>query len=136
MRRLSALGYRQVLAWATIGLAVSALGSSVTQALSARSGANDRAVLADELADRRAQNDDLERQLDCRYVLSADVDRIQADVFVTTALALAAAGRGQTGVVDLYVARLDQLAIELDRAADLRQDAVQVCDTEPENVLG
>jgi hypothetical protein len=135
-RRFSALGYRQALAWAMGGLAVSALVSSGTQALSARSSANDRAALAVALDDQRDQNDQLQQQLDCRYVLGADVGRVQADIFVTVALALAAAGRADTGAVQLYTEHLDQLADELERASELRSDAVAICDTEPENVLG
>jgi hypothetical protein len=135
-RRLSVLGYRQVLAWAMGGLAVSALVSSGTQALSARSSANDRAALADALDDQRDHNDLLQQQLDCRYVLGADVSRVQADIFVTVALALAAAGRSDSPAVRLYSEHLGALADELARASALRADAVAICDTEPENVLG
>jgi hypothetical protein len=135
-QRFSATGYRQVLAWAMAGLAVSALVSSGTQALSARSSANDRSALAVALDDQRDHNDLLQQQLDCRYVLGADVGRVQADVFVTVALALAAAGRADTPAVQLYTERLAQLADELERVSALRSDAVAICDTEPENVLG
>lgn len=130
------MAYRRVLAWAMVLLGASALVSSVTQGLSARSSARDRTALAGQLDEARAQTDRLQDQLDCRYVIGADVTRIQSDIFVTTALALSAASRGDTAAVRLYTARLDQLAADLNRASALRSDAVAICDTEPENVLG
>lgn len=113
---------------AVVGVSVAALN-----ALDSHDGLD---AVEDELEAQRDQNDDLELQLDCRYVLSADVNRIQSDIFVTTAQALAAARRRDSGAVDLYTTRLDQLADDLARASDVRARAVEVCDTEPENVLG
>lgn len=117
-------------------LGAAALVSSVTQGLSARGSARDRAALAQQLDDARTQVGRLQDQLDCRYVIGADVSRIQSDIFVTTALALSAASRREPAAVRLYTARLDQLAADLSEASDLRADAVAICDTEPENVLG
>ena len=135
-RRFSAMAYRRVLAWAMAGLAVSALVSSVALAFSAEESDDDRDALRAVVADQANQLDTLQQQLDCRYVLGADVSRIQAEIFVITAHALAAARRRDTAAVDLYTTRLDRLAVELDRASELRSDAVSICDTEPENVLG
>jgi hypothetical protein len=134
--RFSAAGYRRALAAAMVLLGLSALTSSVTQALSARSSASDRAALADALDEQRDENQDLRDQLDCRYILSADVSRLQAEVFVTVSQALAAATRRQPDVVALYVAHLDYLAGRLDEANLRRDEALGVCVTEPENVLG
>lgn len=135
-RRFSATAYRRVLAWAMAGLAVSALASSVALAFSAEASDDDRDALRAVVDDQANQLDTLQQQLDCRYVLSADVSRIQADIFVTTAQALAAARRRDATAVDLYTTRLDSLADDLERASDLRTRAVTICDTEPENVLG
>lgn len=135
-RRFSAMAYRQVLAWAMAGLAVSALVSSVALAFSAEASDDDRDALREVVDDQANQLDTLQQQLDCRYVLSADVSRIQAEIFVTTAQALAAARRRDTAAVDLHTTRLDQLAEDLEEASELRSEAVSICDTEPENVLG
>lgn len=134
--RFSATAYRRVLAWSMAGLAVSALGSSVVLAISSEASDDDRDALREVVDDQADQLDTLQQQLDCRYVLSSDVTRLQSEIFVTTAQALAAARRRDTAAVDLLTARLDQLAAELGEASDLRADAVAVCDTEPENVLG
>lgn len=135
-RRFSAMAYRRWLAWAMAGLAVSALVSSVALAFSAEASDDDRDALREVVDDQANQLDTLQQQLDCRYVLSADVSRIQAEIFVTTAQALAAARRRDTAAVDLHTTRLDQLAEDLEDASELRSDAVSICDTEPENVLG
>jgi hypothetical protein len=110
-------------------LAVGAVASSVVAAANAVDS-------HEGFVAQREQNVTLQQQLDCRYVLSADVNRIQADIFVLTAQALAAARRRDAAAVDLYTTALDGLATELQEASDLRADAVKVCDTEPDNVLG
>lgn len=117
-------------------LAIGAVVSSVVSAINAVDSHEGFVAVDQELDDQRDQNDQLQRQLDCRYVLSADVNRIQADIFVTTAQALAAARRRDVAAVDLFTVRLDELATELAKASALRADALGVCDTEPENVLG
>jgi hypothetical protein len=109
-----------------------AMGAVISSVVSAINAADSHAGFDAQ----RTQNETLQQQLDCRYVLSADVNRIQSDIFVLTAQALAAARRRDAAAVDLYTTALDQLAIDLEKASDLRADAVQVCDTEPENVLG
>lgn len=113
---------------AVVGTSVAALN-----ALDSHDGLD---AVETELEGQRDQNDALELQLDCRYVLSADVNRIQSAIFVTTAQALAAARRRDIAAVDLFTTRLDQLATELEKASDVRARAVEVCDTEPESVLG
>jgi|SRR5262245_36823278 len=85
---------------------------------------------AAELDDQRDQNEQLQAQLDCRYVLSAEVNRLQADIFVTVAQALAATRRADEGSVDLYVTRLDELSVSLQEAADRRANAITVCEDE------
>lgn len=121
---------------AVVLLGVAAVVGSSVAALNALDSHDSFDTLEDELEDQRGQNAELRRQLDCRYVLSADVDRIQADIFVSVAQALAAARRQDTAAVDLYAAHLDWLSGRLEEASDLRQGAVATCDTEPENVLG
>jgi hypothetical protein len=93
-------------------------------------------AIRQQLADRGVENEDLRLQLNCRYVLSADRDRLESEIFVTTALALAAAGRGHREAVRLYTEKLEVLASQLDEANERRQDAIRICETEPENVLG
>jgi hypothetical protein len=130
-RRLSAVEYRKVWAWALAGLATSALVSSVTLAIVSESSDEDRDALRAVVDDQEDQLHELQRKLDCRYNLGADVTSIQADIFVTTALALAAAGRAESDAVRLYTQHLEQLAKELDQASILRADAVSICDTDP-----
>lgn len=127
--------FRALLACVGLLGAAAVVGASAA-ALNALDSHDGLDAVETELKGQRAQNDDLEQQLDCRYVLSADVNRIQSDIFVLTAQALAAARRRDSAAVDLYTTALDQLAGDLEKASDLRADAVQVCDTEPENVLG
>lgn len=135
-QRFSAVTYQRVRAGALVGLALSALGSSVVLAFSSEASDDDRDALRSVVDDQAAQLDTLQQQLDCRYVIGADVTRLQSDIFVTTAQALAAARRRDMAAVDLLAEHLDRLSVELEHAQDLREDAVRVCQTEPENVLG
>jgi hypothetical protein len=130
VRRLSAIEYRKVWAWALAGLALSALGSSVTLAIVSEASDQDRDSLRAVVDDQANQLHELQGQLDCRYVLGADVTSIQADIFVTTALALAAAGRAEPEAVRLYTQHLEQLAKDLDQASAVRADAVSICDSD------
>lgn len=134
--RFSATAYRRVLAWSMAGLAMSALGSSVVLAISSEASDDDRDALREVVDDQADQLDTLQQQLDCRYILSADVARLQAEVFVTVSQALAAATRRQPDAVALYVAHLEYLSGRLDEANDRRDEAIGLCETEPENVLG
>lgn len=113
---------------AVIGAPIAAIN-----ALDAHSSFDD---LDEERAADREEILDLRQQLDCRYVLGADRDRVESEIFVTTALALAAASRRERAAVQLYTQRLDDLAAELEAANERRQDAIAICETEPENVLG
>jgi hypothetical protein len=117
-------------------LSIGAVTSSVVAAINAADSHAGFEALTEELGDQHDQNADLQQQLDCRYILGADVTRLQSDIFVTTAQALAAARRRDTAAVDLLAEHLDRLAVDLEQAQSLREDAVRVCQTEPENVLG
>jgi hypothetical protein len=122
-----------------VALVLLGLGAAIGAPIAAINAADAHAsfnALEDALADQRDQNADLRQQLECRYVLSADRDRIESEIFVTTALALASAGRREAAAVGLYTAHLDGLAAQLEEANRLRSEAVQICETEPENVLG
>lgn len=127
--------FRAVLA-AGLLLAIGAVMSSTVAAINAADSHAGFDALTEELDDQHVQNDDLQQQLDCRYVLGADVTRLQSDIFVTTAQALAAARRQDRAAVGLLAERLDRLAVDLEHAQELRENAVKVCETEPENVLG
>lgn len=117
-------------------LSIAALIGSVVAAINAADSHDSNDAIQEELGDQRDQNADLRQQLECRYVLTADRDRIQSEIFTTVALALAAARDRDRPAVTLYAAHLTDLAAALDRANDLRDRAIEVCDTEPENVLG
>lgn len=117
-------------------MSIAAVIASTVAGLNALDSHQGRETISDELDAQRRQNDDLSRQLDCRYVLGADRDRLESEIFVTVALALSAAGRRETAAVQLYTVHLDSLAGQLDEANERRADAVAICETEPENVLG
>jgi hypothetical protein len=121
---------------AAVLLGIAAVIGSPIAALNALDSHEGLNAVEDELDVQRDQNDELQQQLDCRYVLSTDVSRLHSAIFVTTAQALSAARRRDTAAVDLLTTHLDRLAEELEVAAERRLDAVDICDTEPENVLG
>lgn len=122
--------------WSLVLLGSAAVIGSFVAAVNAADSHDGLAAITEELDDQRDQNAELRQQLDCRYVLTADRDRIQSDIFTTVALALAAARDRNRAAVALYAEHLTTLAADLDRANDLRDRAIEVCETEPENVLG